>query len=135
MHHGYLKRYFWVAALFAVVISFSALRSSKATETPTVHVVCFKFKTTDSRTDVKKVVLTFCDLSRKVKQVAGFEWGTNVSPEEQNKGFTHCFVLTFKSTSDRDAYLLNPYHVAFKKFVAPFIDDALIIDYQRTSCE
>jgi hypothetical protein len=55
--------------------------------------------------------------------------GINVSPEGLDKGFTHCFILTFKSEKDRDAYLVHPDHKAFGGLVGPVLDDVFVIDF------
>ena len=69
------------AVLLSVVLTPDSLaQSSKVSQFPIVHVVCFKFKATDTESDVKKVVAAFCRLSQTVKQVAAFEWGPYVSP-------------------------------------------------------
>jgi hypothetical protein len=93
------------------------------------HVVCFKFKSTASKEDIKKVEEAFEALKKKVPQVQSLEWGTNVSPEQRNKGFTHCFVLSFASDKDRDTYLEHPEHKAFGQLVGPVLDDVFVIDF------
>jgi hypothetical protein len=93
------------------------------------HVVCFKFKSTASKDDIKKVEDAFGELKKKVPEVKSFEWGTNVSPEQRNKGFTHCFVLSFDSDKDRDTYLEHPEHKAFGKLVGPVLEDVFVIDF------
>jgi hypothetical protein len=96
------------------------------------HVVCFKFKSTASTQDIKHVEEAFLTLKDKVPGVEAFKWGTNVSKEQRNKGFTHCFLLTFKSEKDRDVYLDHPEHKAFGKLVGPFVDDVFVIDFVTT---
>jgi hypothetical protein len=93
------------------------------------HVVCFKFKTMATPQDIKKVEQAFQGLKQKIPQVVSLEWGTNVSKEKKDKGFTHCFILTFKSESDRDAYIVHPAHKAFGKLVGPLLDDVFVIDF------
>jgi hypothetical protein len=93
------------------------------------HVVCFKFKSTATKDDIKKVEDAFLALKDKVPGIEAFKWGTNVSTEQKNKGFTHCFLITFKSEKDRDAYLENPDHKAFAKLVGPVVDDVFVIDF------
>ena len=61
--------------------------------------------------------------------IVSLEWGTNVSKEKKDKGFTHCFVLTFKSEQDRDTYVGHADHKAFGKLVGPLLDDVFVIDY------
>jgi hypothetical protein len=93
------------------------------------HVVCFKFKETASAADIKMVEDAFRALKTKVPGVVAYEWGTNVSPENMNQGLTHCFVLTFKTDKDRDAYLVHPEHKAFGKMLGPYLEKAFVIDF------
>lgn len=93
------------------------------------HVVCFKFKSTASSEDIKQVEQAFSALKDKVPGIESLKWGTNVSKEQRNKGFTHCFVLTFKTEKERDDYLEHPEHKAFGKLVGPFVDDVFVIDF------
>ena len=93
------------------------------------HVVCFKFKPAATAQDIKKVEEAFQALKQKIPQVVTLEWGTNVSKEKRDKGFTHCFVLSFKSEQDRDAYIEHPEHKAFGKIVGPVLDDVFVIDF------
>jgi hypothetical protein len=55
------------------------------------HVVAFKFKEDASRSQIEAVEKAFADLPKKIKVIQHFEWGTNVSPEN-DKGFTHGFI-------------------------------------------
>ncbi|MFM2012893.1 MAG: hypothetical protein RLZZ396_1677 [Planctomycetota bacterium] len=93
------------------------------------HVVNFKFKETSSAADVQKVVDGFRGLKAKIPEIASFEFGTNNSPEGLNDGFTHCFLVTFKSEKDRDAYLPHPAHKAFVEVLKPHLDKVMVIDY------
>ena len=94
------------------------------------HVVCFKFKATASAEEIRKVETAFAALKTKIPGIESLAWGTNVSPEQFNKGFTHCFVLTFKSAKERDAYLVHPDHKDFGKLVGPAVEDVFVIDFQ-----
>jgi len=93
------------------------------------HVVCFKFKSTASTQDIKQVEEAFAALKDKIPGIETIKWGTNVSKEQRNKGFTHCFILTFKSEKERDVYLEHPEHKAFGKLVGPVVDDVFVIDF------
>ncbi|HYG33142.1 MAG TPA: Dabb family protein [Clostridia bacterium] len=93
------------------------------------HVVCFKFKSTASAQDIKKVETAFEGLKKSIPQITAFEWGTNVSKEKHDKGFTHCYILTFKSEKDRDTYIDHPEHKAFGKIVGPVLEDVFVIDF------
>jgi hypothetical protein len=93
------------------------------------HVVMFKFKETSSAADIQKVEEAFNVLPSKIKQIKGYEWGINNSPEGLDQGFTHCFFLTFKSEADRAIYLPHPDHKAFGKILEPHLDKVLVLDY------
>ncbi|MCX6897643.1 MAG: Dabb family protein [Verrucomicrobia bacterium] len=94
------------------------------------HVVSFKFKESATPEQIKEVEKAFCALKAKIPQIASLEWGTNCSPEKHSKGFTHCFVLTFNSDADRDAYLPHPAHKAFGKSLGPVIADVFVVDFR-----
>ncbi len=93
------------------------------------HVVLFKFKDGTSAENIKKVEDAFTALPSKISEIQDYEWGLNNSPEGLEKGFTHCFFLTFKSEQDRAVYLPHPDHKAFGDVLGPYLDDVLVIDY------
>jgi Stress responsive A/B Barrel Domain. len=93
------------------------------------HVVLFQFKDTSTAEDVAAVEAAFEELPSKISEIKGFEWGLNNSPENLNKGLTHCFFLTFDSEKDRDTYLTHPAHVAFGDVAGPHIQDVVVVDY------
>jgi hypothetical protein len=93
------------------------------------HVVSFKFKSTAAPADIKKVETAFEALKKQIPEIVSLEWGTNVSKENKDKGFTHCFILTFKTEKDRDTYIAHPDHKAFGKIVGPVLDDVFVIDF------
>ena len=93
------------------------------------HVVLFKFKEGTSPADIQKVEAAFASLPSKIAEIKDFEWGTNNSPEGLDKGFTHCFFLTFDSEEGRAVYLPHPAHKAFGKVLGPHLEDVLVLDY------
>jgi len=93
------------------------------------HVVAIKFKEGTSKDQIKTVEKAFVDLKKKIKEVNSLKWGTNVSPEKHDKGFTHCFILTFNSEKDRDTYLAHPEHKEFGKVLSPVMADVFVIDF------
>lgn len=94
-----------------------------------MHVVAFQFKPSAKAGEIDAVVQAFLALKSKIPQIQTFEWGTNVSPEKHDKGFTHCFTLGFGSEKDRDAYLVHPDHKAFGKSLGPILGDVFVVDY------
>ena len=93
------------------------------------HVVLFKFKEGTAEADIQKVEAAFTALPKKIKEIKGYEWGTNNSPEGLEKGFTHCFFLTFDSEAGRAVYLPHPDHKAFGAVLGPHLEDVLVLDY------
>lgn len=93
------------------------------------HVVLFKFKEGTTAEQQKSVEDAFRALPKQIHEIVGFEWGTNMSPEKLDQGFTHCFLLTFKDAKSRDAYLPHPAHKAFGKLLGPYLDKVLVIDF------
>lgn len=93
------------------------------------HVVMFKFKDGTTPAQAKIVEDAFRKLPTQIKEIKGYEWGTNNSPEGLAQGFTHCFFLTFHSEADRAVYLPHPDHKAFGKVLGPYLDKVLVVDY------
>ena len=93
------------------------------------HVVSFKFKSSATPQDIKKVEDAFRALKEKIPQMVSLEWGTNISQEKHDKGFTHCFIVTFKSEADRDTYIRHSDHKAFGKLIGPVLEDVFVIDF------
>jgi hypothetical protein len=94
-----------------------------------IHMVALKFKETATKDQIKQVEDAFRDLKKKIKTVQTLEWGTNISPEKHDKGFTHGFILSFKTEKDRDTYLEHPEHKAFGKLLGPVLGDVFVIDF------
>ena len=93
------------------------------------HVVSFKFKSELTEVQTDSLIEAFANLKNEIKEVKAFEWGTNNSPENLDKGLTHCFVLTFSNETDRDAYLPHPAHKSFVEKYGPYVEDVFVIDY------
>ncbi len=94
------------------------------------HVVLFKFKDDATPAQIDKINAAFVALKSQIKEVAAFEWGTNISPEGLNQGLTHAYVATFNNAADRDAYLVHPAHKAFVELLKPSLDKATVIDFE-----
>jgi hypothetical protein len=126
-----MKRIFasFIAAFFIMFTS-SMSQAQSTTESKVLrHVVLFKFKDTSTSEDVKKVEAAFAELATKLPLIKAYEWGKNNSPENLNQGLTHCFLLSFSSEKDRDAYLVHPDHKAFGKVLGPHLDKVTVVDY------
>ena len=93
------------------------------------HVVSLKFKEGTSKEKIKEVEEAFTGLREKVPGIAFLTWGTNVSPEKHDKGFTHCFVLVFNTDKERDDYLVHDEHKKFGSVLGPVLGDVMVIDF------
>ena len=100
-----------------------------AADGPIRHVVALKFKKDADPAQVRRVEQEFAALKTKVPVIETLEWGTNVSPEKHDKGFTHCWIVTFKTAQDRDAYLVHPDHEAFAKNLGGVLEDVFVLDF------
>ncbi len=96
------------------------------------HVVLFSFNDDASEAEIHAVEQAFSALPAQIPGIAGFEWGTDASVENLAQGFTHCFLVSFRTTEARDSYLPHPAHQAFVAKLQPILDRALVIDYWRT---
>lgn len=104
-------------------------RQSQAGEGTLRHVVMFKFKEGTTPEQLKQVEEAFAALPGKIKEIKAFEWGTNVSPEKHDQGYTHCYFLTFTSAADRDAYLVHPAHKELGALAGPHFAGVHVLDY------
>ncbi len=93
------------------------------------HIVCIKFKEGTPAAEIERIEKEFAALPSKIEAIKGFEWGTNVSPEGLDKGFTHAFLVTFKDKAGLDVYLPHEAHKAFVEGLKPHMADAIVIDY------
>lgn len=118
--------------IFIVILLVTTTMAIQAQDNPSDvlrHVVLFKFKDSSTQTDVAMVEKAFADLPSKIEEIKDYEWGINNSPEGLNQGLTHCFLLTFSSEEDRDAYLIHPDHKAFGSVLGPHLDKVTVLDY------
>lgn len=93
------------------------------------HVVMFKFADKTSPQEINTVETAFVNLQSEIEEIIDFEWGINNSPEGLDKGFTHCFVVTFEGEEGREIYLPHPAHQAFVELLKPHLADVLVLDY------
>ena len=94
------------------------------------HNVIFQFKADAPAEKVRGVVEAFKALPGKLPAIQAFEWGTNVSPEGLDQGFTHIFTLTFASKEALEKqYLHEPAHQAFVALLPDILEKVLVLDY------
>jgi hypothetical protein len=116
--------------LLLTLLTFAFLTASAlAADGPVRHVVHFKFKAGATLEQIAKIEKEFSALKQKIAAVESLEWGTDVSPEGLGKGFTHCWIISFKNAADRDAYLKHTDHTAFVAILKPVLEEALVVDF------
>jgi Stress responsive A/B Barrel Domain len=120
-----------VSLLLAMSFATFAQKKHNSKHNPKLlrHVVIFKFKDTSSPADVENVAKTFAALYGKIPQIAAFEWGVNMSQEHFDQGFTHCFMLSFKSEKDAADYQQHQAHKDFQTVLKPHMDKVFVVDY------
>lgn len=115
-----------------IAMTISRTTESTAAEKPGKvlrHIVLYKFKDGLPAAQVQEVADAFAALPKKIDTVAGFEQGTNVSPEGKSEGFTHCFVVTFRDEQGRAVYLEHPAHQEYVKLVRDRREKVIVFDY------
>ncbi|MFO0918822.1 MAG: Dabb family protein [Planctomycetaceae bacterium] len=132
----YAQRNRWIAAALIwgagliMAASFSTTAAEPNQQDKLLrHIVLFKFKDDVTKDQVQEVADAFAALPKKIKEIADFEWGLENSPESLAQGFTHGFLVTFKSDDDRKAYLPHPEHLKFVELVGPRVEKVLVFDY------
>lgn len=115
--------------LFLIATCYTANAQQDQQKQVLRHVVMFGWKAGTNTADIDKVVTAFKNLEHQIDLIKSFEWGINNSPENLNNGLTHCFILTFNSEADRDAYLIHPDHKAFGAILNPIPDKITVLDY------
>jgi len=107
----------------------AATNSSKENEKVLRHIVLFQWNDQTSEEKISEITSSFAELPSKIPQIIDFEYGLNNSPEGLDKGFTHCFMVTFATEKDREIYLPHPDHQAFVKLIGDHVKDVLVVDY------
>ena len=92
------------------------------------HLVFFQFKEDVTEERKNNAIQIFLDLEDQIPEIKKIEGGANISDKALNKGFTHCFILTFDSEAARDIYLPHPEHVRVVEENKPVLNDLLVVD-------
>ncbi|KAG5237148.1 protein Pop [Salix suchowensis] len=93
------------------------------------HIVLAKFKEGVAEEEIEKHIREYANLCNLIEQMKSFEWGTDVSIENLNQGFTHIFETTFLTLEDRSAYVAHPAHVKFGTAFLHIAEKIVVIDY------
>jgi hypothetical protein len=93
------------------------------------HVVLFGFGDDVSAEQIRELTEAFGALAKNISFVKDYEYGIDCSPEGKQNGLTHCFMLTFDTEADRDAYLIHSAHTEFSRFAGGIVDRVTVVDY------
>jgi hypothetical protein len=109
------------------------------------HIVLFKYRDTVSVEQQGEIRSRFMNLGKESKwrgksYIKSIETGDQISGEGADRGIQQAFIVTFSSEGARNYYVgspvvkdsnyYDPAHESFKKFVAPFLSEAIVIDYR-----
>ena len=90
-----------------------------------VHSVFLRFKSAVATAEKQAIYEAIADLQAKIAGIVSVTSGQNVSPEGLNGGFLDGFIVTFESVEARDAYLVDPDHVAVGDRIVALTDGGL----------
>lgn len=96
---------------------------------PVRHIVLLQFRKDCPQERIDELVAGFRLLAEEIAVIERFEWGTNVSREQRNKGYTHCFQLSFASKEDLERYLRDEARQGFVEALGPELEQFLVFDY------
>ncbi len=93
------------------------------------HVVLFKFKDDAPPADVKAIEDQIMAMRSEIPTIKTMEWGKDVSVENLQDGFTHCFLVTFENADGLKVYSPHAAHKAVLKSLGPIMEKLLVFDY------
>jgi hypothetical protein len=94
------------------------------------HIALMKFKGETTEEQIDKAFDEFLDLSETVDGIENYVSGSNNSPEGQNHGYTHGYVMTFADAAARDAYLSHAALTKLRESLAPLVDSTVVFDFE-----
>jgi len=93
------------------------------------HFGIFKFKEGVKEQQVQECFTALKGMVGKIEGLEDIEYGPYNSSEGMNQGFSHGFIMTFRDTASRDAYLPHPIHEEAKQVVLPKLEDVIVFDF------
>ncbi|OJZ80680.1 hypothetical protein ASPFODRAFT_403797 [Aspergillus luchuensis CBS 106.47] len=101
------------------------------------HIVQFQFKASLAPEKVQETCAHLVSLKDKCLHptthqpyIKSFKAGKQDSPEGNNNGITHVFVMEFGSDQDREYYLTkDPAHLGFVKTLDGLIEKSQVVDF------
>ncbi|WCJ40625.1 Stress-response A/B barrel domain-containing protein HS1 [Euphorbia peplus] len=97
------------------------------------HVLLAKFKDEIQPHQVDHLIKDYANLVNLIPPMKSFHWGTDVSSENLNQGYTHVFESTFESIEGVAEYVAHPAHVEYANVFLPSLEKVIVIDYKPTT--
>ncbi|MFE2582623.1 Dabb family protein [Streptomyces sp. NPDC059378] len=109
------------------------------------HIVLFQFKPGTSAKEQAETMRRFRSLKTEAVRhgkpyITSLESGTQASGEGLGRGMQQGYIVTFASEGDRNYYVgkpivtdpkfYDPAHEAFKNFVQPLLEGAIVFDFR-----
>ena len=95
------------------------------------HIVLIKFKP-DLSEEQHFAIENAANALTQIPGVYGLTYGTNISPEGFDQGYTHSLTMTFLTAKDRDSiYLPHHIHQEFGAVFAPNVADFIVYDFWK----
>lgn len=123
------RTFYFISALIFVAAIAAGFTMTSQKEVK--HVVVFKYKETATTDQINQITTAFKALKKSIPGIVSLQNGTNMSPENLNKGFTHIYLVTFKDEAARDAYLPHPQHKKFGELLGSLgvLEDVFVVDF------
>lgn len=94
------------------------------------HILLIEFRPDINNDDIDNIKKSFIEIKNRICGIISVEWGLNNSPENKNKNYGYCVVMTFEDNEARDNYLPHPEHEKLKKIFSPLLKDIIVFDYK-----
>lgn len=94
------------------------------------HIALFKFRPDVTPAEIQSLFDDILEMTEEIPGLEDYVAGENNSPEGQNQGYTHAFVMTFSDAAARDAYLAHPAHARVKLKILALIESGAVVDFE-----
>ncbi|KIP03532.1 hypothetical protein PHLGIDRAFT_235963 [Phlebiopsis gigantea 11061_1 CR5-6] len=100
---------------------------------PVTRFAAFKYKPGTTEEQKRKaldgLIALYEENAHLVNQ--GPTGGRNNNPEGLGKGFDIVFTVEFKSEANRDEFIPDPKHVAYKMSIMDIVEDVIVYDFVK----
>lgn len=126
-----IKKYSSPLLLIALTIILVTSVSLQRQEKKVKHIMAFKFKTDVHPVQIEEVNKEFKSLQKKIPGILSVEIGTNYWEEDVSNEYTHTYMLTFATKSDKDAFIPHPEREKLNSFLQELdvVEKAFVMAY------